>query len=93
MDSALLGYDTYRINNDRSWTSGPLTMKALHSFETSDIDTPVTQRYIPADLSPHAHRQPNLKTRMTAANRTIRFVRYNTDKLQTTSKFLARNHL
>jgi hypothetical protein len=68
-------------------------MKALHSFETSDIDNPVTQRHIAGYLSPRAPRQANRKTRMTAANRTICFVRYDTDKLQTTSNFLARNYL
>jgi len=64
IDSVLLGYDSQTLNNDRSWTSGPLTMKALHSFETSDTDNPVTQRHIPGDLSPHAHRQANRKTRI-----------------------------
>ena len=62
MDFVLLEYDSYRLNNDRSWISGPLTMKAPYSPETSDTDNPATRRHIPGELSPQAHRQRNPMT-------------------------------
>jgi hypothetical protein len=52
----------YVISKRLFWTAGPVTMKALRSFETSGTDHQTLQRHIPKDLNFMQHCQESIKS-------------------------------